>query len=88
MPNLTMVIYIQYKFPEIPLFAYLVMAEDKKKSLKFRQSKGKNSPIHVTDDISIKLHVHNPIKVMMTLHFLNDFTLLNLHKKRKLHHYH
>ena len=32
------------------------MAEDGKKSLKFRQSKGNNSTI--TDDIPIKLHVH------------------------------
>ena len=37
------VIYIQYKFHEIPSIAYKVMAEDGKKSLKFWQSKGNNS---------------------------------------------
>ena len=35
-----MFIYIQYKFQEILSLGYLVMAEDTKKSLKFRQSKG------------------------------------------------
>ena len=43
--NLIMVIYIQYKFHEIPSIGYLVMAEDGKKSLKFRQSKGNSSAI-------------------------------------------
>ena len=33
------------------------MAEDGKKSLKYRQSKGNNSAI--TDNIPIKLHIHN-----------------------------
>ena len=40
--NNTMVIYIQYKFQEIIFIGYLVMAEDGKKSLKFKQSKGDN----------------------------------------------
>ena len=33
--NNTMVIYIQYKFLEILFIGYLVMAEDRKKSLIF-----------------------------------------------------
>ena len=50
-----MFIYIQYKFHEIPAFGYLVMTEDRKKSLKFRQSKGDNSSI--TQDTLV--HNHN-----------------------------
>ena len=38
------------------------MAEDGKKSLKFRQSKGNNSSI--TDDTLMKLKVHNNTMVM------------------------
>ena len=45
MHNHTIVIYIQCKFHEIQSIGYLVMAEDGKKSLKFRQSKGNNSSI-------------------------------------------
>ena len=43
--NHTLVIHIQYKFQEIPFIDYLVMAENGKKSLKFRQLKGDNSSI-------------------------------------------
>ena len=57
-----MVIYIRYKFHESPSIGYLVMAEDGKKTLKFRQSKGNSSAI--TDDTPIKLHVHNLTMVM------------------------
>ena len=58
MHNHIMVAYIQYKFSEIPSIGYLVVTEDgKKKSLKFRQSKGNNSSI--TDDTLMKIHVHN-----------------------------
>ena len=60
--NHTMVIYIQYKFYEVPSIAYKVMAEDGKKSLKFRQSKGNNSSI--TDDTLMKLHMHNHTMVI------------------------
>ena len=55
--NHTMVIYIQDKFQEIPFIGYLVMAEDRKKTLKFRQSKGDNSSIN--DDTLMKLLMHN-----------------------------
>ena len=54
--NSTMVLYIQYKFQEIPFIGYLVMAGDDNKSLKFRQSKDDNSSI--TDGTAMKLHVH------------------------------
>ena len=54
--NHTMVLYIQYKFHEIPFISYLVMVEIGEK-IKFRQSKGNNSAI--TYDTPIKLHVHN-----------------------------
>ena len=40
------------------------MAEDWKKSLKFRQSKGNNSSI--TDDNLLKLHKHNHTIVIYT----------------------
>ena len=56
MTNLTIAIYIHYKFHEIPSIGYLVMAKDGKKLLKFSQSKGNNSAI--TDDTPIKLHMH------------------------------
>ena len=52
MYNHTLVIYIQYKFHEIPSIGYKVKAEDEKKSMKFRQSKGNNSSI--TDDTLVK----------------------------------
>ena len=55
--NHTMVIYIQYKFHEIPGIGYLVMAEVGEKRLKFRQAKGYNSSI--SNDTPIKLHVLN-----------------------------
>ena len=54
--NSTLVLYIQYKFQEIPFIGYLVMADDDDKSLIFRQSKGDNSSI--TDGTAMKLHVH------------------------------
>ena len=38
------------------------MAEDAKKSLKFRQSKGNNS--YITDDTMMKRHLHNHIMVI------------------------
>ena len=53
--NHTIIIYIQYKFHEIPFNDYKVMAEGGK-SLKFRQSKDNNSAI--TKETSIKLHVY------------------------------
>ena len=56
MHNLTLAIYIQFKFHEIPSTGYLVMAEDGKKSLILRQLKGNNSAI--IDNIPIKLHMH------------------------------
>ena len=43
--NLTMVI-IQYEFNDIPSIGYLVMAEDGKKMLKYRQSKDHNSALN------------------------------------------
>ena len=49
--------YIQYQIHEIPSMGYLVMAEDVKKSLKFRQTKGNYTAI--PDDSPIKLHAHN-----------------------------
>ena len=51
-----MVLYIQYKYQEIPFIGYLVMADDENKSLKFMQSKGDNSPL--TNGTAMKLHVH------------------------------
>ena len=55
--NNTMVIYIQYKFQEISFIGYLGLAEDEKKTLKFRQSKGDNS--FITHHTLMKLHMHN-----------------------------
>ena len=52
-----MVIYIQNMFHEILSIGYLVMAEDGKKSLKFRKPKGNYSAI--TEETLIKLHMHN-----------------------------
>ena len=60
--NHAMVIYIQYEFHEIPSIGYLVMAEDRKKLLKFWQSKNHNSTI--TDATLMKLHVHNHTMVI------------------------
>ena len=57
-----MVLYIQYKFGDIPLIGNLVIVEDRKKSLKFRQSKGNNYSI--TEDTLTKLHVHNHTMVI------------------------
>ena len=62
MHNTTMVIYIQFKFQEISFIGYLVMAEDWKKSMKFRQSKGHNSSI--TQNTLMKLHMHNHTMVI------------------------
>ena len=67
--NHKMFIFIQYKFQEILFIGYLVMAEDVKKSLKFRQSKGNNSAI--TDDTQIKLPVHNLTMVIFSIRFMN-----------------
>ena len=44
-------------FNEIPSFGYLVMVEDRKNSLKFRQLKGNNSSI--TDYTLLKLNMHS-----------------------------
>ena len=63
MRNYTMVKYIQQKFHEGPSIGYLVMAEDRKKSLKIRQSKGMSSSI--TDDTLIKLQMHNDNHTMV-----------------------
>ena len=65
MRNYTMVKYtcFQHKFHESPSIGYLVMAEDRKKSLKFRQSKGTSSSI--TDDTLIKLQMHNDNHTMV-----------------------
>ena len=60
--NDTMVIYIQYKFHEIPSIAYKVMADYRKKTLKFRQSKADNSSI--TNDTLMKLHFFNQTMVI------------------------
>ena len=49
-----MYMYTQYKLHEIPSIGYLVMAEDRKKSLKLSQSKGNNSAI--TDDTLVEHH--------------------------------
>ena len=57
MHNLIVVINIQNKIPEFYPLGYLVMDEDRKKSLKFRKPKGNFSAI--TDDTLIKLHMHN-----------------------------
>ena len=57
MHNHTMVIYIQYKFHEILPMGYLVMGEEGKKSLNFRQTKGNHSAI--PDGSLTKLYVHN-----------------------------
>ena len=62
MYDITMVIYIQYSFHEIISIGYLVNAEDGKKSLKFKQSKGNNSGIN--NGTPIKLNVHNLTKVI------------------------
>ena len=51
--------YVQHKFQEISFIGYLVMAEDRKKSLKFSQS---NSSI--THDTLMKLHMHNHTMVI------------------------
>ena len=59
--NHNMVLYIQYKFNEIPSFGYIVMSEDKKSS-KFMHSKVNYS--YITDDTLMKLHVHNQTKVI------------------------
>ena len=62
MHNNNILLYIQYKFHETPSLGYLVMTEDGKKSLKFRQSKGNNSSI--TDDTMMKLIMHNNTMVI------------------------
>ena len=69
--SLTIVIYIQYKYHEIPSIGYLVMAEDRKKSLKFRHSKGNNSAI--TDGNAIKLHVQNLTIVIYIQYKFHEF---------------
>ena len=53
-----MVIYIQYKFHEIPSIGLLVMTEDRK-TLRFKQSKGNKSSI--AEDTLVKRHVPNHI---------------------------
>ena len=71
MHNHTKVIYIQYKFHEIPSIDYKnIMAEDGKKSLKFRQSKGNNSSI--TEDILMKIHTHNHTMVLFIQHKFHE----------------
>ena len=45
-----LITYLFSMFDEIPSIGYLVMAEDIKKSLTFRQSKGNNSSI-IDDDL-------------------------------------
>ena len=53
-----MVIYIQYKFHEIPFICYLDMTEDGwMEGWKFRQSKDNN--FSITNDILMKLHVYH-----------------------------
>ena len=66
----TIVMYIQYKFNEIPSIGYLVIAEDVK-SLKFSKSKGNNSAI--THDYPIILHVHNITMVIYIQYKFHDF---------------
>ena len=64
-----MVIFIQYKFDEIPFTDYIVIAEDGKPLL-FRQSKSNSSAL--TDETQMELHVYNLIMVIY-IHF--KFTL-------------
>ena len=63
--NHIMVIYIQYKFFEIPSVCFLVMAEDRKKWLKFRQPKDNNSAITGNTQ---KILVHN-LTMVIYIHF-------------------
>ena len=53
----TVIFYTQYEFHESPFTAYQVIAENGKKSLKCRQSKGNNSSL--IENTLMKLHVHN-----------------------------
>ena len=70
--NNTKVIYIQYKFHEIPSNGYLVIAEDKI-SLKFRQSKGNNSSI--TNNTLLKVRLHNNIIVIYIQYKFHEIPL-------------
>ena len=70
--NHNIVIYIQYKFQELPFIGYLVMAEDGK----FRHSKGKKSDI--TDDTPVKFNVHKLTMVIYIQYFNKISTLVYL----------
>ena len=65
------VIYIQYKFHEIPSIGYICIPRyiwlRKEKSFKFRQSKGNNSSI--TEDTLMKLSVHNHTMVIIYIQY-------------------
>ena len=51
------------------------MAEDGKKSLKFRQSKGNKSTI--TDDTPIKLHVHILTMVIYIQYMIHEISSIS-----------
>ena len=68
--NSTIVLYIQRKFYEIPSIGYQVIAEDRKKTLKFRQSKGNSYA--TTNDIPIKLYKHNFIITIYIHHKFHE----------------
>ena len=69
-----MIIYIQYTYHEVPSIAYLVMSEDSKNLLIFRQSKGNYSSI--TNDTLMKLHMHNHTLVIFILYKFNESTCI------------
>ena len=62
-----MFIYIQYKFHETQSIGYKVMALDRKKSLKFRQSKDNNSSI--TNNKLENIHVNNHTMIIYNIQY-------------------
>ena len=82
---LTIVIYVQFKFNKISFIGYLVMAENRKKSLKLRQSKGINSTI--ANRIPIKFHVHNftmVIYIQYKIHWIPSLSYLDMAEDEKI----
>ena len=70
-----MIIYIQYTYHEVPYIVYLVIDEDGKNSLIFRQTKGNYSSI--TNDILMKFHMHNHTLVIFVLYKFNESTSIS-----------
>ena len=69
-----MIIYIQYKFRELPSIGYLGVAKDGKPS-RFRQSKGNNS--FITNDSLMKLHMHNHTIVICIQYKIHEILFIS-----------